>query len=541
MKSVSEAIRPAGYQLVPLAKVLANGLNAVLICDGVGVGKTISAGYIIAYFRSKTRKPAIVVCSPTLISKWAFELKSKFGILALPVRSMDDLETAKDETIHRPVTSEQPTYIISNSLISQADVKDYPPSSATIFDEIHTYRNPDAEWHEGCLRLAKNSDVRVGLTATPINNRLEDIVAELSILLANFDSEVVDAVIQDLWNSNRRALVGALVTRFLKDKLGIHFAKRDIESVMVTYPESYIHEVLKATKEHTAGQGILELITYYRLAASSPWAFWSALGRKDLREKWPDSKLDSVNRIISDRTNGISHWLIFCEFKQTAEFLSRKLNYDNVYTMTGETPMFDRPSIVQSFRTAPRALLVVTSVGSEGLDFQFCGGLVNYDLHWNPMKLEQRAGRIDRVGQKRKMIRIVNIRVANSIDDRVISVMRQKLDLISGSVFAVDPLLSSHDRKIAGPTIYTEETLAHELNVSSSLVETFRFNDKIEVEDYRGLSSIDTTFCQPSNLMNTPPLHPSDIVREREWSKSTSENARAVLGLLTHYSQGIAS
>ena len=77
--------------------------------------------------------------------------------------------------------------------------------------------------------------------------------------------------------------------------------------------------------------------------------------------------------------------------------------------------------------------VVMTPVGSEGLDFQFCSNLVNYDLHWNPMKIEQRIGRIDRIGQEKNTVRVYNLLVGGSIDERVLSIMGDKLKLVSGT------------------------------------------------------------------------------------------------------------
>ena len=535
MKSRPDPIRPAPYQLVPLAKLLANGLDGLLIGDGVGAGKTISAGYVLTYARSKLAKPAFVVCSPTLIFKWIFELKSKFNTSALPVRSMDDLDTAKDESSHRSHDAKQPVYVMSNSLLSKARQTDYPTVSAAIFDEVHTYRNPQTEWQRGCLELARSADIRVGLSATPINNQMQDLVSEFCVLLPKYDLETIEAVVNDLWSSNRDALSGALVTRFLKDRLGIHFARRVVESILVSYPEPYLREATSAILRQTSGRTLLEKITYYRLAASSPWAFWTSIGRKDLRDQWIDPKLDALDKIINDRTSTVTHWLVFCEFTETVEFLSRKLTHPYLFTMTGETPMFDRESIVESFRKAPEGLLIVTSVGSEGLDFQFCGGIVNYDLHWNPMKLEQRAGRIDRVGQERKSIRIVNIHVANSVDDLVLSVIRRKLELISNSVFAPNPILSDH---VHAPDarMYSEEVVAHELDAGSSLVETFKLNNSIETQDYAALPSVDTAFCDPTKLESAAPqIDASTIVRSEDWRKYVVEGSLTIIDLLKEY------
>jgi SNF2 family DNA or RNA helicase len=76
----------------------------------------------------------------------------------------------------------------------------------------------------------------------------------------------------------------------------------------------------------------------------------------------------------------------------------------------------------------------MTSVGAEGIDLQVCSTMVNYDLTWNPMVLEQRIGRIDRIGQAKTEIHIYNLIVEGSIDEWIIRTLGRKLGLVEGSV-----------------------------------------------------------------------------------------------------------
>src|SRR6266516_7528834 len=190
--------------------------------------------------------------------------------------------------------------------------------------------------------------IRVGLTATPINNSLDDLSSELAILLPNYANDAVFASVSELWPSNRQALTNAICTRFLKERLGIHFAKRVVRSASISYPDSYVREVRRAIKQKSSRGNVLEQITYYRLAASSPAAFWSSVGVKNVQEQ-SDPKLDALAKVLSGKE--VTHWLVFCEFTGTVDFLVEKLILPDVevYTMTGETPMFEREPIVESF------------------------------------------------------------------------------------------------------------------------------------------------------------------------------------------------
>jgi len=89
--------------------------------------------------------------------------------------------------------------------------------------------------------------------------------------------------------------------------------------------------------------------------------------------------------------------LVFCEFEETTKEISDAISERPSFLMTGATAVFDREALVADFRRTADGVLVMTSVGAEGIDLQFCSTLINYDLTWNPMVLEQRIGRIDRI------------------------------------------------------------------------------------------------------------------------------------------------
>ena len=86
----------SSYQLVHLMKLRANGLRSLLITDGVGVGKTISAGYILQYF-AKSRQPSLIVCPPILVDKWRWELKNRFGLDSRLATNRESFDLMCDE------------------------------------------------------------------------------------------------------------------------------------------------------------------------------------------------------------------------------------------------------------------------------------------------------------------------------------------------------------------------------------------------------------------------------------------------------------
>jgi hypothetical protein len=105
------------------------------------------------------------------------------------------------------------------------------------------------------------------------------------------------------------------------------------------------------------------------------------------------------------------------------------------------------------FRQGHADILVCTDAAAEGLNFQFCGAIVNYDMPWNPMRVEQRIGRIDRLGQQHAEIRIVNLHYEDTVETDVYRALRERIGLFTKFVGKLQPILSSLPKGIAGITL----------------------------------------------------------------------------------------
>jgi superfamily II DNA/RNA helicase len=100
----------------------------------------------------------------------------------------------------------------------------------------------------------------------------------------------------------------------------------------------------------------------------------------------------------------------------------------------------DKESAIQRFKERGGVLLCTDS-GSEGRNLQFANVLVNYDLPWNPMRLEQRIGRIHRIGQERD-VHVFNLTLAGTIEDHILTTLYRKIDLVTAAVGDMDLILS---------------------------------------------------------------------------------------------------
>jgi superfamily II DNA or RNA helicase len=158
-----------------------------------------------------------------------------------------------------------------------------------------------------------------------------------------------------------------------------------------------------------------------------------------------DTKLRKLTEWLVElkARNPDQKFIIFSSFRRTIDYLANNLNAAGFATMElhGGIKM-DRQEIVGNFADAPDGTILLTSeVGGEGLDLQFCRILVNWDLPWNPMKVEQRIGRIDRIGQRSPSIDIVNLIAQDTIEEQVYDRLYLRLGIIQETLGDFEPIL----------------------------------------------------------------------------------------------------
>lgn len=197
----------------------------------------------------------------------------------------------------------------------------------------------------------------------------------------------------------------------------------------------------------------------------------------------PELKVDSkyerfeeeINKARSSRFG--RQIIIFSFFRRTIDYLNLRLSASgfNVRVMHGGIPIEQRNLLMQQFRNGEFEILVCSEVGSEGLDFEFCDTLVNYDLPWNPMRVEQRIGRIDRFGQQAKRILIYNMRIPGTIEDDIFMRLYLRIGLFESSIGELEPILREDLREVTARILspeLSEEERQDEINRYAIAVES---------------------------------------------------------------------
>ena len=217
------------------------------------------------------------------------------------------------------------------------------------------------------------------------------------------------------------------------------------------------------------------------LAAEERAGVERLLGR--IRTLPPDGKLDALTDVLADlRRRGYAQAMVFTQYADTMDFLREALRAPGGRRLLcfsgrgGEAPTADgrwgaiaRDEAKRRFREGEADLLLCTDAAAEGLNFQFCGAVVNYDMPWNPMRVEQRIGRIDRLGQQHPAIRVVNLHYAGTVETDVYRALRDRIGLFERVVGRLQPILATLPGAITEAVLTGAHGAARRANVVDAI------------------------------------------------------------------------
>lgn len=437
-----------------------------ILADEVGLGKTIEAGLILKEYLVRGLVRSVLVLTPApLTTQWRGEMDAKFGE-AFVVADRDDDEHFKGWHAH-------------DRLIVSLDTAKQPHNAQEIsrrrwdmlvVDEAHRLKNSQT----AAYQFVKSLDARfkLFLTATPVQNSLFELYNLVDLLCEGMlgtpesfrNLYVEDAKGRVLKNPEALSnVLSRVMVRHRRAQVGIRFVERKVETVRLTgsAEEMALHD---AVVDYVAkglgqakGQKTLAFIRLSRMLSSSPQALAKTveamarqttvedgeeLGRiaQLARQVQGSSKLEALRKVLAETGDKA---IVFTGFYETQEFLAERLRADGlkVLLFNGKMSQKEKDRTIVAFK-ADGDVLLCTDAGSEGVNLQFCHVLVNYDLPWNPMRVEQRIGRVHRIGQTRDVV-IVNLSIHGTIEDYVLQILEQKIELFTQAVGDTDLILSN--------------------------------------------------------------------------------------------------
>ena len=290
--------------------------------------------------------------------------------------------------------------------------------------------------------------------------------------------DTVDDYIKNIWNAHKetnRQAVGFVLTMYrkrlassivaLSETLKNHLAQIDGKiSQASSYIDEYDDDMDEQDLEDQIGTA-LDALTRDREAVCQ---------MLDATRVLPtDTKFEKLVETISAlKQMGYEQIMIFTQFTDTMDFLRENLR--NKYDILcysgrhGEIPRHDgtwgslsREETKARFLDGSADVLLCTDAAAEGLNFQFCGAMINYDMPWNPMRVEQRIGRIDRIGQKHETIRIINMYYEGTVEAVVYGRLRERINLFEDVVGPLQPILADLDRQITDQLLGNGDIIFH--------------------------------------------------------------------------------
>ena len=159
----------------------------------------------------------------------------------------------------------------------------------------------------------------------------------------------------------------------------------------------------------------------------------------------PDSKVSKLAEVLAELHELGRPALLFTWSKGTLSYLREKFGSSyKIAVLNGDVPRLQRRQIMKDFRAGGFDFLFANKVASEGLDFEFCSAVINYDLPWNPMEVEQRIGRIDRIGQTSEKILVRNFYNEEAIDSRIMMRVLERINIFEQSIGELEPIIGDH-------------------------------------------------------------------------------------------------
>lgn len=157
-----------------------------------------------------------------------------------------------------------------------------------------------------------------------------------------------------------------------------------------------------------------------------------------------DSKFEILREHLRRRRDAdpSEKFVLFSFFRGTLAYLAERLEREGLATFVLQGGLESKDAVLSAFREHPTsAILLSSEVGSEGIDLQFCRTLINYDLPWNPMRVEQRIGRLDRIGQASDRIHIINLVLQETVEDRILNRLYERIGVFKRAIGDLESIL----------------------------------------------------------------------------------------------------
>jgi SNF2 family DNA or RNA helicase len=540
----ANTIKELPHQIDVAQRVLRRPLGGrAILADEVGLGKTIEAGIILKELTVRGLARRVLIVTPAaLVEQWRGELESKFfERFDTPAQPRDWRQAARAIVSYdRAISARHAKEILRHRW------------DLVIVDEAHKAKNARAARYKFLQQIERNYILL--LTATPLQNNLRELYNLVTLLRpgqlgtwAEFrrlhiargdgripkDPEALKALTAQVMIRTRRSSVAQALE--LPPRRPSHppvqltpaeakLYREVVSFLRALYREGVIErptaeeEQNRTRRKRRTGKGIfqLELVRLCQRLCSSSRALADSLETlatgelvtRQYRAKARElagaarrvtrhGKLSALEEVLAEHRHRV---IVFSEHLPTLDLIAervKKLRRSPII-YKGALSSSERAKRLTAFKESERAVLVATRAGTEGLNLQFCNVLVNYELPWNPMVVEQRIGRIHRIGQTREA-HIINFAAQGTVETHVLRLLDQKIQLFQLVVGELDVILGdfggaeSLEEQLADAWLGAEsdeaferqvETIGEEITKSREAgIEQERLNSELAADD----------------------------------------------------------
>jgi superfamily II DNA or RNA helicase len=449
------------YQVETVRKVLKQFRGRVLLADEVGLGKTIEAGMVLKEYLLRGMVDSVLVLTPaSLVGQWREELETKFGIACATTHdSLLRTDSSRFWAQKRLIAS-----IASARRSEHAARLTERSFDLVIVDEAHHLRDRTSQSYK--LVDALNKRFLLLLSATPVQNDLIELYNLLTLLkpgifktLKEFRAAyMTPGRPRQPANPERlRQLMRDAMVRNTRAVVALKLPRRHAVTIRVdaSQSERAAYQELTAATRRLAGEGANRLVLRHLLGAagSSPAAAAAAVGRlrerhagepfwHGLAQRWAAVGTGGKEAALLEllARNPDEKKLIFAHYRETLDHLADLLAREGFAfaRFEGSLSGADKDAAIAAFRERLPVLLCTES-GGEGRNIQFCNTLINFDVPWNPMAIEQRIGRIDRIGQQREVF-VFNLATRDTLEEQILRLLDEKIamfELVVGEAGAI--------------------------------------------------------------------------------------------------------
>ena len=421
--------------------------RAVLIGDEMGLGKTLQA-IVIAIFKKKIFgfKKALVVTPASLKEQWKREIErfcsEKATVISgNPKQRMQAYQDA--ETYFKIANYE-------SVLRDGMTIFRFRPD-LVILDEAQRIKNFNTKTADAIKRIPRKQ--AIVLTGTPLENRLEDIYSIVQFLAPRMLAPLWKfAADHFMLSRNRKGkILGYRNLEALHENLKSLLIRRRKEDVLDDLPRelvnNYYIDLTPEQKDMHAGY-VMGLYYYLNKKFLTPLDMKKIMLLLQCMRRTCDStylidrktnfspKLNELKGIIEDLViQNNRKVVIFSEWTTMTFLIAKEISSAGIpfVELSGKIPVNKRQALIDEFNTNPDCkVFLSTDAGGVGLNLQAADCVVNFELPWSPAKMNQRIGRVNRIGQQSKIINVVNLIAKDSIEEKILTGIQLKTELFHG-------------------------------------------------------------------------------------------------------------